>query len=90
MFDAVLAQTTAARAAIDVVRNRTDPGGAIIFDHFTGVDRFRYTFEERMATRNLLDDRRFFNLHGTGVFLRQVASPRADVALVDAVERTRT
>ena len=62
---------TPARAALDVVRDRTLVGGAIVFDHFTGVDRFRYTLGERMAARVLLGDKRYFHLHGTGVFLRQ-------------------
>src|SRR5260370_42193687 len=62
---------TPARAALDVVRERTVPGGAIVFDHFTGTDRFRYTLGERMAARVLLDDPRWFCLHGTGVFYRQ-------------------
>lgn len=34
---------TPARAALDVVRERTVPGGAIFFDHFTGTGRFRQT-----------------------------------------------
>jgi hypothetical protein len=42
-----------------------------VFDHFTGVDRFLYTLGERLAAKRLLDDSRFFNLHGTGVFFRQ-------------------
>ena len=62
---------TPARAALDVVRDRTVVGGAVVFDHFTGIDRFRYTLGERMAARVLLEDSRYFHLHGTGVFLRQ-------------------
>jgi O-methyltransferase len=64
---------TPAAAALEVVRERTVPGGAIVFDHFTGTDRFRYTLGERIAGRALLDDPRYFNLHGTGVFSRQGA-----------------
>jgi O-methyltransferase len=60
-----------ARAALDIVREQTVVGGAIVFDHFTGVDRFRYTLGERMAAKVLLDDCRYFHLHGTGVFYRQ-------------------
>lgn len=60
-----------AMAATDVAAERTVVGGAIVFDHFTGVDRFRYTLGERMAAKSLLDDARYFNLHGTGVFIRQ-------------------
>lgn len=62
---------TSARAAIDVAQDRTLVGGAIVFDHFTGVDRFRYTLGERMAAFPLLEDPRYFHLHGTGVFYRQ-------------------
>ena len=62
---------TSASAAIAIVRERTVLGGTIVFDHFTGVDRFRYTLGERIAAKALLDDSRYFNLHGTGVFHRQ-------------------
>lgn len=63
---------SSARAAIEAVRENVVVGGALIFDHLTGVDRFRYTLGERIAARELLaDDDRYFNLHGTGVFLRQ-------------------
>ncbi|OKI64324.1 TylF/MycF/NovP-related O-methyltransferase [Micromonospora sp. CB01531] len=62
---------TPARAAIEVVQERTLIGGAIVFDHFTGVDRFRYTLGERIAALPLLDDPRYFHLHNTGVFYRQ-------------------
>jgi hypothetical protein len=62
---------TPARAAVEVVQDRTVVGGAIVFDHFTGVDRFRYTLGERIAGRPLLDDSRYSRLHGTGVFYRQ-------------------
>lgn len=60
-----------ATAVIEVLSRRTAVGGAIVFDHFTGVNRFRYTLGERMAAASLLNDDRFFNLHGTGVFYRQ-------------------
>lgn len=62
---------TPAKAAIEVVRQRTVIGGAIVFDHFTGVDRFRYTLGERIAGSVLLDDPRYFHLHDTGVFYQQ-------------------
>jgi len=60
-----------AKAALAVVQERTVVGGAIVFDHFTGADRFRYTLGERIAARVLLDDPRYFHLHNTGVFYRQ-------------------
>ena len=34
---------TPARAALEVARERTVPGGAIVFDHFSGTSRYRYT-----------------------------------------------
>lgn len=62
---------TPAAAALEIVRERTLVGGSIVFDHFTGVDRFVYTLGERIAAKSLLDDSRYLNLHGTGVFYRQ-------------------
>jgi O-methyltransferase len=62
---------SSARAALQVVQERTVVGGAIVFDHFTGTDRFRYTLGERIAGRVLLEDHRYFHLHDTGVFYRQ-------------------
>ena len=62
---------TPAAAALRVVQQRTVVGGAIVFDHFTGVDKFRYTLGERFAGKVLLNDVRYFHLHGTGVFYRQ-------------------
>jgi hypothetical protein len=62
---------TSANAALDAIQENIQVGGAIVFDHFTARDRFVYTVGERMAARRLLDDPRYFNLHGTGVFMRQ-------------------
>ena len=62
---------SSAKAAVNVLRDQTVVGGAIVFDHLTGVDRFRYTLGERWAAREMLDDPNYFNLHGTGVFIRQ-------------------
>ncbi|MFZ5685710.1 MAG: TylF/MycF/NovP-related O-methyltransferase [Pseudomonadota bacterium] len=62
---------TSATAALDAIQEGVQVGGAIVFDHFTARDRFVYTVGERMAARRLLDDPRYFNLHGTGVFMRQ-------------------
>jgi len=63
---------TSGSAAIRAVRDQVVAGGAIVLDHYTGVDRFVRTIGERMAAQDLLaDDPRFFNLHGTGVFFRQ-------------------
>ncbi len=63
---------TSGLAAIRAARDQVVIGGAIVLDHYTGVDRFVRTIGERMAARELLDDDdRYFNLHGTGVFTRQ-------------------
>lgn len=62
---------TSAKAALNVVQEHTVVGGAIVFDHFTGTDRFCYTLGERIAGTALLDDARYFHLHNTGVFYRQ-------------------
>ncbi len=62
---------TPSKAALEIVKERTLIGGSIVFDHFTGVDRFRYTLGERMAGSVLLGDHRYFHLHDSGVFYRQ-------------------
>ena len=62
---------TSASAILAVVADRTQVGGVIVFDHWTGVDRHLDTIGERMAAMTLAADRRYFNLHGTGVFMRQ-------------------
>lgn len=62
---------TPAAAALEIARERTVVGGAIVFDHFAGVNRFRYTLGERIAASVLLEDPRYFHLHDTGVFYRQ-------------------
>ena len=62
---------TSASAILDVIQDQIVLGGSIVFDHFTGRNRFRYTLGERFAAKRLLDDSRYFNLHDTGVFLRQ-------------------
>lgn len=62
---------TSASAIVDVVAERTLVGGAVIFDHWAGHGKYLDTIGERIAARTLADDPRYFNLHGTGVFLRQ-------------------
>lgn len=62
---------TSASAIVDVVAERTVVGGAVIFDHWAGHGRYLDTVGERMAARKLADNPRYFNLHSTGVFLRQ-------------------
>ncbi len=62
---------TSARAILEVIADRTQVGGAIIFDHWVGTNMFIDTIGERIAAKVLAADPRYFNLHGTGVFLRQ-------------------
>ena len=62
---------TSASAIVDVVADRTVLGGAVIFDHWAGHGKYLDTVGERIAARKLAEDPRYFNLHGTGVFLRQ-------------------
>lgn len=62
---------SSANAALDAVQEAVVQGGAIVFDHFTGRNRFKYTLGERIAAKRLLGDMRYFNLHDTGVFIRQ-------------------
>ncbi len=59
-----------ARAALELCITQTVVGGSIVFDHFTSLDRFRYTIGERMAAHEKLANSDFFHLHGTGVFTR--------------------
>ena len=61
---------TSASAIVDVVKDRTVQGGAIVFDHWTGSNRHLDTIGERIAAKTLASDDRYLNLHGTGVFLR--------------------
>ena len=63
---------SSANAVLDVIQDRVVCGGAIVFDHFTGRNRFRYTLGERLAAKRLLQDSRYFNLHDTGVFMKQL------------------
>lgn len=62
---------TSTAAILDVIQDRVVVGGALVFDHFTGQGRFKYTIGERLAALRLVDDSRYFHLHGTGVFFRQ-------------------
>lgn len=62
---------TSTSAILDVIQDRVVVGGALVFDHFTGKGRFKYTLGERLAAMRLLEDDRYFHLHDTGVFFRQ-------------------
>lgn len=61
---------SSANRVVDVIADRVVVGGSIVLDHWTGAGRHLRTIGERMAARRLANDFRYFNLHGTGVFLR--------------------
>jgi O-methyltransferase len=61
---------TPARAALPMCVEQTVVGGSIVFDHYTSIERFRYTLGERVAAKEVLADAGFLHLHGTGVFTR--------------------
>lgn len=61
---------TSAAKILEVIMENVVPGGAVVFDHYTGRDRHLYTIGERIAAKRLAQDVRYFNLHETGVFLR--------------------
>ena len=64
---------TASLAGARVAMKNTVLGGAVIFDHVAGTNRFRYTLGEFMAARDsgIWDSPDWFHLHDTGVFLKQ-------------------
>lgn len=64
---------TASLAGARIAMNNTVVGGAAIFDHVAGTNRFRYTLGELVAARDsgLMDSPDWFHLHETGVFLKQ-------------------
>jgi O-methyltransferase len=64
---------TASLAGARVAMANTVLGGAVIFDHVAGTNRFRYTLGEFMAARDsgIWDSPDWFHLHDTGVFLKQ-------------------
>lgn len=60
---------SATRAALPMCAEITVPGGVIAFDHFYSPG-WLSTIGERMAAQEVLGNNRWFNLHGTGVFLK--------------------
>ncbi len=59
------------KAALDLCVQQTVTGGIIAFDHYFCDERWLYTLGERIAVDEVLGPADgFFNLHGTGVFLK--------------------
>jgi len=61
---------TPTRMALELCFEQTVKGGILAFDHYVSVDRFIYTVGERIAAREVLSDKKVFNLHGTGIFIK--------------------
>jgi O-methyltransferase len=68
-----------AHAALIAIADNIIPGGAIVFDHYTTTPDFLYTLGERMAAQDVLADRGFLQIHGSGMFLK-LPSPHATTA----------
>jgi O-methyltransferase len=60
---------SATKTALPFVAQITSPGGIIAFDHYYSPD-WPSTIGERMAAQEVLQERGWFNLHGTGIFLK--------------------
>jgi hypothetical protein len=58
------------RAALEMCADQTVSGGILFFDHFATELDYLYTIGERMAAKEVLDSDRFFNPHGTGLFIK--------------------
>ena len=61
---------TPVKAALEYCYERTVPGGAIVFDHYTTRDEFVETIGERMAADEIFSGKKLFHLHDTGVFIK--------------------
>jgi hypothetical protein len=60
---------SATRAALPICAEATVPGGILAFDHYYSPD-WPYPMGERLAAQEILDDREWLNLHGTGLFIK--------------------
>jgi O-methyltransferase len=58
------------RAAIETCYRQTVAGGVLAFDHYYCDERWLYTIGERIAAKQFLKDKKVFQLHGTGIFIK--------------------
>lgn len=58
------------KSALEICFQQTVPGGILAFDHYFCDERWVYTLGERLAIKEFVDDRKIFNLYGTGIFLK--------------------
>lgn len=61
---------TPVKESLEYCFDRTISGGAIIFDHYTTKNEFVETIGERMAAKEILESKKVFHLHDTGVFIK--------------------
>lgn len=59
-----------AHAALNAIADNVIAGGAIVFDHYTTTVDYLYTLGERMAAQDVLRDKSFLPVHGSGLFVR--------------------
>lgn len=57
------------RAALEICYSQTVKGGIIAFDHYFS-EGWEDTIGERIAAKEVLDEKPVFHLHGTGIFLK--------------------
>jgi hypothetical protein len=57
------------RRALEQCVTQTVQGGVLAFDHYYSPD-WNKTVGERIAIKQVLDENRVFNLHGTGIFVK--------------------
>ena len=60
---------SATKKALDVVFNNMPKGAILAFDHYYSKNHID-TLGERLAAKEILRNKKVFNLHGTGVFMK--------------------
>jgi O-methyltransferase len=58
------------RAALELCFKQTVQGGILAFDHYISDEQFVYTIGERIAAKEFFSDKKVFNLHGSGIFIK--------------------
>lgn len=58
------------RKALELCFNQTVKGGILAFDHYFSSERFIDTIGERIAAKEVLDSKKVFHLHETGIFIK--------------------
>lgn len=58
------------KSALEMCFQQTVAGGVLAFDHYFCDERWVCTLGERLAIKEFFDDKKIFNLYGTGIFLK--------------------